>query len=117
MNSKLFQQMNTKKWLFILIILVLLGAGGRWGYQHFFPSAIDNNDYISNEMPVEKGDVVNLLMMNGKAKFSNMQKLIFPQSGKIVAVYKKVGDLVKAGEIIAKMDSYEVDNELEQAKI
>lgn len=68
-------------------------------------------------MPVTKGDVVNALTMNGRAKFSNMQKLIFPQNGKITEVYKKVGDLVKAGETIARMDSYEVDNELESAKI
>ena len=46
-----------------------------------------------------------------------MQKLTFPQTGRITAVYKKVWDFVKAGDVIARMDSYEVDNELEQAKI
>ncbi|MDR0649862.1 MAG: biotin/lipoyl-binding protein [Candidatus Peribacteria bacterium] len=68
-------------------------------------------------MQVATGDVVNALTMNGRAKFSNMQKLTFPHTGRITAVYKKIGDLVKAGEIIAKMDTYEIDNELEQAKI
>jgi multidrug efflux pump subunit AcrA (membrane-fusion protein) len=68
-------------------------------------------------MKVTTGDVINALTMNGKARFSNMQKLLFPQSGRIIAVYKKVGDFVKMGEVIARMDAYEVDNELEQIKI
>jgi multidrug efflux pump subunit AcrA (membrane-fusion protein) len=68
-------------------------------------------------MIVQTGDIVNALTMNGRAKFSNMQKLTFPHSGRIIAVYKKVGDTVSAGEVIAKMDTYEIDNELEQAKI
>jgi multidrug efflux pump subunit AcrA (membrane-fusion protein) len=68
-------------------------------------------------MEVTTGDIINALTMNGRAKFSNMQKLTFPQSGRISAVYKKVGEFVKAGELIAKMESYEVDNELEQVRI
>jgi multidrug efflux pump subunit AcrA (membrane-fusion protein) len=68
-------------------------------------------------MVVGRGDISNVLTMNGKANFSSTQKLTFQNVGKITAVYKKVGDLVKAGEVIVKMDSYEVDNELEQAKI
>ncbi|MDR0282112.1 MAG: biotin/lipoyl-binding protein [Candidatus Peribacteria bacterium] len=55
--------------------------------------------------------------MNGRAKFASMQKLTFQQSGRITGVYKKVGDMVKAGDIIARMDTYEIDNELEQARI
>ena len=68
-------------------------------------------------MVVERGNVVNELTMNGKANFSNAQKLTFPESWKIVAVYKKVWDEVKFGEVIAKMDTFEIDNEIEQAKI
>ena len=60
---------------------------------------------------------MNELTMNGKAQFSSTQKLTFQNSGRITAVYKKVGDLVKEGDVIARMDTYEIDNELEQAKI
>jgi multidrug efflux pump subunit AcrA (membrane-fusion protein) len=73
--------------------------------------------YLSNDMEVGTGDIINALMMNGRAKFSSTQKLTFPNAGRITAVYKKVGDLVKEGEVIARMDTYEVDNELEQIKI
>jgi len=73
--------------------------------------------YISNDMKVERWEIINELSLNWKVRFLNTQKLTFPESGKITAVYKKVWDLVKAGDIIAKMDTYEIDNELELAKI
>ncbi|MDD2536894.1 MAG: HlyD family efflux transporter periplasmic adaptor subunit [Candidatus Absconditabacteria bacterium] len=97
----------------LLLVLIL----GFFLVKKLGGSDNDSVDYLSNDMPVMKGDVVNSLMMNGRAKFSNMQKLTFQQSGKITGVYKKVGDSVKAGEVIARMDSYEIDNELEQAMI
>jgi multidrug efflux pump subunit AcrA (membrane-fusion protein) len=109
--------MSRKKWLVILGLGSIIAGGGRRGYDTWFAENADSDSYISNTMAVKTGDIVNALTMNGRAKFSNMQKLTFPQSGRITAVYKKVGDMVKAGEIIAKMDTYELDNELEQAKI
>ncbi|MDR2189694.1 MAG: efflux RND transporter periplasmic adaptor subunit [Candidatus Peribacteria bacterium] len=109
--------MHRKHWVKILGGLAILVGGGRRGYQTFIQNSSQSDEYISNDMVVGTGDIVNALTMNGRAKFSNMQKLTFPQSGRITAVYKKVGDIVKEGEIIAKMDTYEIDNELEQAKI
>ena len=109
--------MNRKQWLLLLGILGVIGVGGWYGYRHFFGSTGDNEEYFSNDMIVTKGDIVNSLSMNGRAKFSDLQKLTFPHAGRITAVYKKIGDLVKAGEVIARMDTYEIDNELEQAKI
>ncbi|MDR0607713.1 MAG: biotin/lipoyl-binding protein [Candidatus Peribacteria bacterium] len=113
---KLFT-MSWKKRMVLICGVVLVGAGGRWAYQHFFVNKGINEEYVSNDMIVGRGDISNVLTMNGKAKFSSTQKLTFQNIGKITAVYKKVGDLVKADEVIARMDSYEVDNELEQAKI
>ncbi|MDR0859514.1 MAG: HlyD family efflux transporter periplasmic adaptor subunit [Candidatus Peribacteria bacterium] len=109
--------MSRKKWTLIVILLALVGIGGRWGYQHFFATDLGNDEYLSNDMTVEKGDVINSLQMNGRANFSSTQKLTFPNSGRITGVYKKVGDLVKAGEVIARMDTYEIDNQLEKSKI
>jgi multidrug resistance efflux pump len=108
---------STKKRIFILILLAIFGAGGRWSYQHFFSSKTTEDEYFSNDMMVTTGDIVNALTMNGKAQFSSTQKLTFQNAGRIIAVYKKVGDLVKEGDVIAKMDTYEIDNELEQARI
>jgi multidrug efflux pump subunit AcrA (membrane-fusion protein) len=91
--------------------------GGWQGYTKRFSGPVEEERYLSNDMIVKKGDIVNALTINGRAKFSNMQKLTFPHAGRITAVYKKVGDVVSAGEVIAKMDTYEIDNELEQVKI
>ena len=109
--------MSWKKRMLVLAILAVLGGGGRRSYQHFFSNPLNSDQYLSNDMAVVRGDVINSLTMNGKAQFSSTQKLTFQNAGRITAVYVKVGGLVKAGDIIAKMDSYEVDNELEQAKI
>ena len=109
--------LSRKKWLIILLVFWGIGVGGWYGYRTFFVNEENGDDYISNDMQVTRGDIINSLMMNGRAKFSNMQKLMFPHTGRITAVYKKVWDMVQAGDIIAKMDTYEVDNDLEQARI
>lgn len=109
--------MSWKKWLLVLGILAVVVVWGWYAYTYFFTSDIDSEDYLSNDMVITRWDIINSLSMNGRAKFSDMQKLTFPNSGRITGVYKKVGDLVKAGELIAKMDTYEIDNELEQARI
>jgi len=109
--------MSWKKWLLIFVVLLVLIVGGRYGYKKFFSNTSMYEEYLSNDMMVVKWDIVNSLIMNGRAKFSSMQKLTFPQSGRITGVYKKVWDIVKEWDIIARMDTYEIDNELEQAKI
>ena len=101
----------------IWIVIALLIGLWIFAYKKRWNKESTSDDYISNDMTVERGNIVNELTMNWKANFSNAQKLTFPESGKIVAVYKKVWDQVKAGDIIAKMDTFEIDNELEQAKI
>lgn len=88
-----------------------------FAWKKWWKSETFNDSYISNDMMVQRDSVVNELIMNWKANFSNAQKLTFPESWKIVAVYKKVWDIVKAWDVIAKMDTFEIDNELEQALI
>lgn len=111
--------LSRKKKLIIIWGIVLIIAGGRWMFQHFFSdsSVWDGDAYLSNDMEVMSGDIVNSLNMDWRAKFSSTQKLTFPNSGRITAVFKKVGDLVEEWEIIAQMDTFEIDSELEQAKI
>ena len=110
-----------KKWWKFRAIVGILALAIIWFWifarNKRWKSDSYSDDYISNDMVVERWNVVNELTMNGKANFSNAQKLTFPESWKIVAVYKKVWDIVKAGDIIAKMDTFEIDNELEQALI
>ena len=116
----MFKKLKGKSWKFRAIVwwaTLLIGGVIAILWSKFWNSEISSDDYIANDMLVQRNDVINELTMNWKANFSNAQKLTFPESGKIVAVYKKVWDEVKAWEIIAKMDTFEIDNELEQALI
>jgi uncharacterized ion transporter superfamily protein YfcC len=80
----------------IWIVIALLIGLWIFAYKKRCNKESTSDDYISNDMIVERGNVVNELTMNWKANFSNAQKLTFPESWKIVAVYKKVWDQVKA---------------------
>jgi len=65
---------------------------------------------------VKVQDVATSTTVSGTVNPARTATLSFQAQGKITAVYKKEGDTVKAGEVIARIDSATHDNDLAQAE-
>ncbi|WP_444921108.1 efflux RND transporter periplasmic adaptor subunit [Microbulbifer sp. CnH-101-G] len=89
-----------------------------WGINAWHStSSVDNTLSLSriNIAQVERGDLVRDLVVQGKVVAANSPTLFSPAQG-IVKFSVKAGDSVKAGQILATVDSPELSNQLAQEK-
>ncbi|MDR3584950.1 MAG: HlyD family efflux transporter periplasmic adaptor subunit [Desulfosporosinus sp.] len=90
-----------KKWVTIGVLGVLVLGGGYWGYKHFTAKpAVATNITAKAKM----GTVSKVITATGTVNFPHSIPLTFKQAGQIQAFNVKVGDAVKAGQVLAKTD-------------
>lgn len=109
MNKKKWLQlgkMSKNKWITLGVILVLVCGGGFWAYKHFksntaAPAIIKGN--------AAKGTVTKSISATGTVKYAQSIDLSFQQTSstatKLVVLNAKVGDKVKAGQVLAQLDT------------
>lgn len=71
---------------------------------------------VVNYATVEKGTVSQIVSVTGKVKPAQDVNLSFEKGGRVVAVYRDVGDHVYAGEPLAAVSSADISAQLEGAK-
>ncbi|MDP2598787.1 MAG: efflux RND transporter periplasmic adaptor subunit [Candidatus Liptonbacteria bacterium] len=98
----------TKK--FVLWALVAVAAGGVVSYYTI------GNESALNLISVSRGDISDEVIVTGNTKAVHDIDLEFQASGKIAAVYANVGDKVNAGEVLAKLNSSQLEAQLRQAQ-
>ena len=64
----------------------------------------------------EKKDLVKVVEISGKVVPAEEVNLSFVASGKVIEILKDVGDQVKVGDVIARIDSSDVRNEILEAQ-
>ena len=79
------------------IVIIFIGAA----VGSFFYKNLTERPNFS-EVNVQKGNLDEVLNLNGKVKSENDANLGFESGGKITALTHKVGDPVKKGEILAR---------------
>lgn len=90
-----------KKWVTIGVLSVLVLGGVYWGYTKFTAKpALSAN--ITAKAKI--GDVNKVITATGIVNFPHTIPLTFPDTGRIVELNIQPGDLVTAGQILAKMD-------------
>lgn len=112
---------HIKKIIIILIILGLL----YFLYTKFFSSENWNNENIwenywpvSNlETLVEKKDFDSSISLKWTTKIKNEQSLRFNTAWRVLEVNYKVWDSVKLGQTLARIDSSEINTEIEKARL
>lgn len=85
----------------IVIIIILMSVFG-------------NGDGSSYPLVVKREKFVNTVAITGKAVFDDRADLGFDKNGRISAIYKKVGDKVGRGDIIASIDNGDINAEIAQ---
>jgi len=87
----------------VALILILLIAGGK-------------KDDQTSTFTVERGDVVDMLVLNGEAQPVQGADMAFSESGTVSRVYKKAGDMVSSGEKIVELDNAALYADLQDAQ-
>ncbi|MDQ7095075.1 HlyD family efflux transporter periplasmic adaptor subunit [Desulfosporosinus sp. PR] len=108
-----------KKWAVLGVISVLVLGGGYWGYRHF---AVKPAATPLATAKAQLGDVKKVITATGTVKYPHAITLTFPTSGnsssagKIVELNVKAGDVVKAGQVLARIDDTKLKTSVLQAE-
>lgn len=106
---EIFKSFYTKKpWLSIILTIAVVLAG-----FSYYKNATKNPDL--NYVTVARGDVSQIISVTGKVKPAQTVDLSFEKIGKIVAVYRGVGDHVYAGEALASISTADISAQLDGA--
>lgn len=100
--------MMRKKLIFILILALFFS----FFYQNFFKK---NKKY--EIFQVKKGDIFEEVSASGKVKIGEKINFNFKNSGRIEKIKVRVGDRVKSGQVLSKLETGDLENEIEKAKI
>ncbi|OKH86732.1 macrolide transporter subunit MacA [Thalassospira sp. TSL5-1] len=106
--KKLFAHPKT-----IIIVLILLAAGGWLGRNYFFPPETAPNFVTAK---VTRGDLESTVLATGALEASQLVSVGAQVSGQIKKLYVSLGDVIKEGDMIAEIDPSTQQNALSDAK-
>ena len=81
------------------------------------PFSNKQNQNQQQKIPVVRGDLIVKANGSGKVNFENDAEVSFGTGGRIAKIYIKKGDWVKKGDLIAQMETENLDLALDQAKL
>lgn len=98
-----------KHWKLCLLIVVLI-----FGIYYYFGNKSNNVEYITDKAAKER--VERIVSVNGTVESEKKMDLQFQKSGQIAEIPVKVGEQVKKGDILARLDSNVSEISIRQAK-
>lgn len=99
-------------WVITLIIAYVL-----YQWQPWVDKTPKTKIYYDMESTVQTGDLENVLTLQWDTQFADSQKLTFMTQWKVTAVYVKVWDTVKKDQVLAKISTDDLDNNVAQAQL
>jgi macrolide-specific efflux system membrane fusion protein len=101
-----------KRWLIATTLVALLGAGAA-GY---FVLAAPAEAEVPRTVPVTRGSVEETVLASGTIQASSLVSVGAEVSGRIKSLNVALGDDVKAGDVIAEIDSLNQENAVKAAE-
>ncbi len=103
-----------RKIVYLLLTMIILG-GSYYLYTKFYGAKTTTTK--STIVTVSTGSIRSVVKVTGKVYPVQESNLTFTKQGTITAIYKKNGDSVKAGDLIAELDAKSVKLDLANSKI
>ena len=107
-------QKNSKRWIFWILALAALAAGGGWWFAHRGATGEGAAGYKSTALA--RGEIVQTVTANGELKAVQTVLVGSEVSGKIVELLADYNSAVTNGQILARLDASTYERQLEQAE-
>lgn len=98
-----------RPWTTALIAIILVGVGF-WYYKS--KTSVTQINFTV----IKKGEVSQIVSVTGRVKPAKDVELSFEKSGRVVSVFRDVGENISAGETLASLDNSDILAQLSQAK-
>ena len=105
-----------RHWLALWVIAIVV-AYILYQWQPWVDKSPKTKVYYDMESTVQTGDLENILTLQWDTQFADSQKLTFMTQWKVTAVYVKVWDYVKKDQVLAKISTDDLDNNVAQAQL
>jgi HlyD family secretion protein len=107
-----------RRFLTLLIIIIVLGVAGWFGYQRFVGPARAEEQAPSYETTqVERGTIASTVSATGSIEPEAQIDLSFRSTGRVTQVLVTVGQTVSEGQLLAQLDTTDLELALEQADV
>ncbi len=101
--------------LIVLVLLAAAGGGGYWAYKHYFTKTSTTQAETTQTATVTQGDILITADGTGNLLPSTEKTVAFLTTGTVTEVKVKIGDKVQAGDVLAKMNTVDLDAAVREA--
>ena len=108
--------MTRRRWVAVVLVLAVLAAGGGYWLSRTGTSSSAAATPTYRTVAAALGTIRESISASGTVAPAQQESLNFPVSGKVTAVDVAAGDAVKAGQVLATVDSAQAQATLAQAK-
>src|SRR5258708_36682572 len=108
--------MTRRHWVTVLAVLAVLGAGGGYWLSRAGSTSSAAATPTYRTVAAALGTIRESISATGTVAPAQQESLNFQVSGKVTAVKVGQGDTVKAGQVLATVDSAQAQATLAQAK-
>ena len=105
-----------RKTLLILIAIAIAAVAGLWTYQNYFVPA-EETQVEREEATVSRGNLVVLVNTTGTILPEKQTTLSFKSAGRVAQVLVSEGDFVSAGEVLARLETADLEYAITQAEL
>lgn len=108
------RMLKTTQVLSLVAMAGVTSVGGYYGYQRFYPKPVVAA--AVNAVEVAKGNLQSSVTATGTVGAPAQSKLAFKASGRLLEMGVTIGDAVKAGQVLARLDDSDLQVSLAQAR-
>jgi HlyD family secretion protein len=105
-----------KKWIYLTVGIVVLAAGGYYGYGHFFRKELALAIPVQTARVV-KGDLAVTVSGSGTVSTVSSSEVKADTEGELEPLRFKEGDTVKKGQVLAVYKAPDVGDQITQAQV
>ncbi|MBN1953690.1 MAG: efflux RND transporter periplasmic adaptor subunit [Anaerolineae bacterium] len=104
-------------WLLIVVVVLLVAGGGYLAYTRLWAAEPASEEPELQTASVYQGDIVLSALGSGNLLPEAEMDLVFDTSGLVAEVAVAVGDTVQAGDLLARLDTSDLQRAVTQAEI
>jgi macrolide-specific efflux system membrane fusion protein len=106
-----------KKWIIAVIVVLVCAAASFWAYKMF--TAKGNKELTFQTETVKKRDIASIVQATGviRAKIGAEVKVGARISGRVEKLFANIGDVVKKGQLIARLEQEDLQAKVNEARM